>query len=289
MSPVSNLRHLKTATASRPMRWKSTRRIGLLQIARWLMICTAACLIAGWAARPLSAQDQSPRIAAAANVKFALDEIIVAFQRDTGRNVTPVYGSSGNFKTQILQGAPFEMFLSADEGYIFDLAGQGLTAGQGEVYATGRIVLFAPQGAAWAPDETFSSLKSALADGGITRFAIASPEHAPYGRAAEDALRQAGLWDMLKHKLVFGENVSQAAQFATSGSAQGGIIPLSLALAPQFAGRGTYALLPASTHQPLAQRMVLLKTAGETAKAFYRYIKTPSVTAIFERYGYSRP
>jgi molybdate transport system substrate-binding protein len=236
-----------------------------------------------------AAQPAVPRIAAASDLKFALDEIVAAFKRETGRDVTPVYGSSGNFRRQIAQGAPFDMFMSADEEFVFQLAAEARTEDRGDLYAIGRIVLFAPTGSPLKVDETLSDLKAALADGRIVRFAIANPEHAPYGRAAEEALRRQGLWDAIRPRLVLGENVSQAAQFATSGSAQGGIFALSLALAPQVGSRGTHALIPAELHGPLAQRMVLLRGAGATARLFYDYVGQPAARAILRRFGFVLP
>lgn len=238
---------------------------------------------------PANAQDNTPRIAAASDLKFALDEVIANFKSETGKVVVPTYGSSGNFKTQIIQGAPFQMFMSADEGFVFELADKGLTLDRGTLYAIGRVVLFAPTGTTWKPDPTLSDLKAALADGRITKFAIANPEHAPYGRAAEESLRALGLWDTVQPKLVLGENVSQAAQFATSGSTQGGIFALSLALSPQIGRLGTFTLIPAENHKPLRQQMVLLKSADEATKAFYAYVQSPPARAVFKRYGFLLP
>lgn len=235
------------------------------------------------------AQDAAPRIAAASDLKFALDEIIADFKKETGKTVIPAYGSSGNFKTQIIQGAPFQMFMSADEGFVFELADKGLTLDRGALYAIGRVVLFAPTNATWKPDVALADFKAALADGRIAKFAIANPEHAPYGRAAEEALKTVGLWDIVMPRLVLGENVSQAAQFATSGSTQGGIFALSLALSPQIGKLGTYALVPAEHHKPLRQQMVLLKSADETAKAFYSYIQAPKAREVFNRFGFLLP
>ena len=138
-------------------------------------------------------------------------------------------------------------------------------------------------------DGELADLKAALADGRLTKFAIANPEHAPYGRRAEEALRHAGLWDAIKDRLVYGENVAQAAQFATSGAAQGGIIAYSLALSPDVAKRGSYALIPEEWHQPLNQRMVLIKGAGATAQSFYDFMRGPRARAIMRRYGFVLP
>jgi molybdate transport system substrate-binding protein len=230
-----------------------------------------------------------PAIAAASDLKFALEDIAARFRNDTRREVRLSFGSSGNFFRQIEQGAPFQLFLSADEGFVSRLHEAGKTGDRGVPYATGRIVLFAPHGSPLQPDAQAAGLQAALAGKRIRRFAIANPEHAPYGRAAEQALRKLGLWDALQGKLVLGENVSQAAQFAGSGSAQGGIFAYSLALSPGVAKLGRYVLLPESLHQPLRQRMVLIKGAGETARRFYEYLQQPAARKILTQYGFALP
>lgn len=248
----------------------------------WLVFCLTLCLFS-------FARAEIPHIAAASDLKFALEEIAAAFRTDTQQDVQLSFGSSGNFYRQIEQGAPFTMFLSADEGFVDKLAATGRTLDRGTLYAIGRIVLFAPHGSPLKVDVQMTDLRAALADGRLQRFAIANPEHAPYGRAAEQTLRALGLWDAILPKLVLGENVSQAAQFATSGAAQGGIFAYSLALAPTVNKLGTFVLLPEASHTPLRQRMVLLKGAGETAQAFYRYVQQPAARAIFQRYGFALP
>jgi len=230
-----------------------------------------------------------PVIAGAADLKFALEEITAAFKEDTGREVSLVLGSSGNLRRQIEQGAPFRMFLSADEGFVFKLADAGKTVDRGELYAVGRIVILVPHGSPLKADGQLNDLAAALADGRLGKFAIANPEHAPYGKRAVEALKHDGLWEKIKDRLVLGENVSQAAQFATSGGAQGGIVAYSLALAPAVARLGNHALIPDSWHEPLRQRMVLLKGADETTRAFYRYMQQPVARAIMKRYGFLLP
>lgn len=230
-----------------------------------------------------------PVIAGAADLKFALEEIALRFKAETGGEVRLSFGSSGNFARQLEQGAPFEMFLSADESYVFRLADRGLTIDRGALYAVGRIVLIAPHGSPLRVDGELKDLKAALAEGRIRRFAIANPEHAPYGRAAEQALTHAGLWEAVKPFLVLGENVSQAAQFATAGSAQGGIVAYSLALAPEVSKLGSYTLIPAEWHRPLNQRMVLMKNATPASRAFYAYVQTRPAREVFIRYGFVLP
>lgn len=234
------------------------------------------------------AADRTP-VAAAADLKFALDAVVAQFKADTGRELSITYGSSGNFARQLQQDAPFEVFLSADEGFVFKLADAGKTLDRGILYAEGRIVLFVPHGSPLKADDSFTDLKTAIADGRVQKFAIANPEHAPYGVAAEQALATQGLWTVVQPRLVLGENVAQAAQFATTGSTQGGIFAYSLALSPEIGKLGTFALIPAAWHQPLRQRMVLMKNAGDTARALYDYLQTSPARTVLRKFGFVLP
>jgi molybdate transport system substrate-binding protein len=238
---------------------------------------------------PVRAQGDSPVVAAASDLQFAVEEVIRRFHADTGLVVKPAFGSSGNFYQQIMRGAPFQMFMSADEDFVFRLADAGRAEDRGVQYAVGRIVLLVPPGSRLKADAQFADLAQALKEGRIRRFAIANPEHAPYGRAAEQALRKSGLWDALRPRLVFGENVSQAAQFATGGAAEGGIIAYSLALAPAMSRLGSYALIPENMHEPLRQRMALVRGAGATARRFYAYMQQPAARAVLKHYGFALP
>lgn len=230
-----------------------------------------------------------PVIVAASDLKFALEEVAARFTADTKRELKLVFGSSGNFARQIEQGARFQMFLSADEGLVFKLAEAGKTVDRGVLYAIGRIVIMVPHGSPLKADPELKDLAAALSEGRIKRFAIANPEHAPHGKRAEEALRHAGLWDRIKDHLVLGENVSQAAQLATAGGTQGGIIAYSQALSPSVSKLGHYALIPDAWHEPLKQRMVLIKGADETTQAFYRYMQQPATRDILRRYGLALP
>ena len=242
----------------------------------------ALCL----AALPAAA---APRVAAASDLKFALDEIARAWSRETGKAVRLAYGSSGNFRRQIAEGAPFDLFLSADEAYVLALAREGRLEDEGVLYAVGRLVLFAPRGSPVDPGQGLAGLAEAARAGRVARVAIANPAHAPYGRAAKEALEGAGAWKPLEGRLVLGENVSQAAQFAISGDAAAGLFAYSLTFSPAVAGRGRFALVPESAHAPLRQRMALVKGAGEEARAFYRYLQGPAARGIFARYGFALP
>lgn len=231
----------------------------------------------------------APVVAAASDLRFALEEIAAAFERERGARVKLSLGSSGNFRRQVAAGAPFELFLSADEAYIEALHRDGHTLDAGVLYAVGRIVLFAPHGSAVVPDASMSGLAAAVRAGRVERVAIANPAHAPYGRAAREALQRQGLWEALRGRVVLGENVSQAAQFAANGSAQAGLFAYSLALAPAIARHGRHVLLPESMHAPLRQRMALLRGAGPTARDFYAFLQQPRARAIFRRHGFALP
>ncbi len=239
--------------------------------------------------QPARAAAPPPLIAAAANLQFALVEVAARFRAETGQEVRLSFGSSGNITRQIEQGSPVELFLSAEEDFVFGLAKGGHTRDRGTLYAIGRIVLLTPPGSPIGGGDGMAAIRAALEAGRISRFAIANPEHAPYGRAAEQALRAAGLWEGLRPHLVMGENVSQAAQFALAGGSQGGIVALSLALAPALQDRSAYILLPDSLHEPLRQRMVLTRRAGPVAEAFYGYMQEPAARAIMRRHGFTLP
>jgi len=231
----------------------------------------------------------APVIAAAADLQFALREVAAAFESETGEPVALSFGSSGNFARQIRQGAPYQLYLAADESFVRDLHKDGFTRDEGVIYGLGRIAIFAPHGSPLEPDSALDGLAAALEAGRVTRFAIANPEHAPYGVRAEEALRHRGLWDAVAPTLVLGENVSQAAQFAATGNTEGGIIAYSLALAPRVAARGAYALIPEAWHSPLSQRMALLQNAGPVAERFYHYLQTPPARQILRRHGFTLP
>ena len=251
---------------------------------RYLFLLT--CVLALSAPdRPAAAFQGAPTVAAASDLQFALEAIAQAFAAETGERVTLVFGSSGNLARQAMNGAPFDLFLSADEAFVDMLAKEGYAIDRGTLYGIGRIVLFAPRGSPLAVDEQMNGLRLLLMQNPKVRFAIANPEHAPYGRAAAAALRARGLWDALQPGLVMGENISQTAQFATNGGAAGGILAYSLVLGPALKDRGTYALIPESLHPPLRQRMVLLKRAGPAARRFYEYLQGPAARALFKQYG----
>jgi len=230
-----------------------------------------------------------PVIAAASDAKFALQDIAEAFRQDTGKSVRISYGSSGNLFRQIQQGAPFELFLSADKRYIEQLQQLQLATDKSVIYALGRLVLLTAQNSPLNLDEQLQDLNLALQDGRLQRFAIANPEHAPYGVAAREVLQHQGLWPRIQAHLVMGENVAQAAQFGSSGAAQGALVSYSLALAPDLKDKIRFVLIPQSFHRPLKQAMALLNPAGDTATLFYHYLQQDKARKILSDYGYILP
>ncbi|MCK4493750.1 MAG: molybdate ABC transporter substrate-binding protein [Methylococcales bacterium] len=229
-----------------------------------------------------------PVIAAASSVKFALEEISQQFTHDHHLNVKFSFSSSGNLMRQIRYNSPFELFLSADETSVLTLHALGLTLDKGVQYARGRLVLFTAKKSPITKNQQLTDITLALKDGRLKHFAIANPEHAPYGVAAKQVLQKFNLWQGLQKKLVFGENAAQAAQFSSRQAVQAGIFAYSLALKmnPQ---QGNYLLLAETSHQPLLARMVLLKSADKTAKIFYHYLQQAKARAIFEKHGLYPP
>ncbi|HZR46670.1 MAG TPA: molybdate ABC transporter substrate-binding protein [Candidatus Manganitrophaceae bacterium] len=228
-------------------------------------------------------------IAAASNLSFAFKEVISSFEKKTGDRVKLSLGSSGNFYAQIENGAPFDLFFSADVEYPKKLEGAGLIEpGTLYRYAIGRIVVWAPKE---SPVDVGKLEVKALLEGSVKKIAIANPKHAPYGRAAVEAMNHFNLYDRVKDKLVFGENVSQAAQFVESGAAELGIIPLSLALAPTLKERGRYWEVPETAHQPLEQAAVILKQAKNPggARAFLLFLQEPEAREMMNKYGFTAP
>ena len=248
-------------------------------LAAWGAVATPR---AGWA-------QTVAHVAAASNLKFALDEVAQRFEQGSGHRLRITYGASGHFYAQIMQGAPFHLFMSADEWFVHQLHDAGKTLDLGRVYAHGRIGVIVPKGSRIRADAELRDVAAALRDGRLRRFAIANPAHAPYGVLAREALQKAGLWDAIQPRLVYGENVSQAAQFATSGATDGGIIAYSLALAPAVAALGEFALIAQDWHRPLAQRMVLMRQSPVAAQAFYDHLATPDAQAMLARHGFAVP
>jgi molybdate transport system substrate-binding protein len=254
-----------------------------LRLDVWRNLVACIVVLLGFVYNPASAQ---PLIAAASDLKFALEEIAQRYRQDSGQEVRLVFGSSGNLSTQILQGAPFDVFLSADETLTQKLHLAGLTTDKGLVFGRGRLVLYVPKGSPIKPDAELAGLEQGLKHGMIKRLAIANPEHAPYGQRAVQVLKTKGLWSLAQPKLVLGENVTQAASFAATGNAQAALIAWSLVLAPPLSKEGQFALLPENMHEPLMQSMILMRKAQAPARAFYQYLQQDQSKAILARHGF---
>lgn len=228
---------------------------------------------------------QAITVAAAADLQFAMQDVAAGFHRQTGKEVKLIYGSSGTFFQQIQNGAPFDMFFSANLDYPRRLESSGLIAsGSYYPYARGKIVVWVANDSKVNID---SGLKSLL-DSAVTKIAVANPRHAPYGQAAVAAMQSEGIYEKVKEKLVFGENISQTASFVVSGAADVGVVALSLALSPNLKDEGRYAEIPATEYPPIEQACVILNSSKdkETAKQFLSYIKTAAVGATLKRYGF---
>jgi len=237
---------------------------------------------------PLSTFAEELAVAAAADLNFAMKEVAQQYQRDTGNTLKLSFGSSGNFFVQIQNGAPFDLFFSADSSYPEKLAQAGLADPSSLYrYAVGTIVLWVPNGSKLDMKQGIN----VLLDPSVRKIAIANPAFAPYGRAAEQALKQSGIYDRVKDKLVLGENISQTAQFAETGNADIGIIAESLALAPTMKSSGHYVEVSRELYTPIQQAAIVLASSKKktAAQQFLSYLQQPAARAILERYGFTLP
>ena len=247
-----------------------------------LWLC-ALCACSGF-----SLQAQSIRIAAASDLRWALEEVGTAFQREHPGKIEVTYGSSGNFHSQLMNKAPFDLFLSADVSYPKDLTQRGLGVKDSLfVYGTGRVVLWVPKASPIAVEQLGLG---ALQHPSVKKIAMANPKHAPYGRAAEAVLKKAGLLDGLKSKLVLGENISQTAQFVQVGAADIGFIALSLVMAGPMKDQGRWWLIPSEDHPIIEQGGVVLSWAEDPAlaRAFRNFLVSPEGNQIMKKYGFSQ-
>jgi molybdate transport system substrate-binding protein len=228
---------------------------------------------------------QEITVAAAADLQFAMQDVAARFQKETGKTVKLTYGSSGNFFQQIQNGAPFDVFFSANLDYAKKLDAAGLTEpGSYYPYAKGKIVI-------WVRNDSKLDLSSgmqALLDPSIKKIAVANPEHAPYGQAAVAAMQNVKIYEKVKDKFVLGENISQTASFVVSGGADVGIVALALALSPNMKDKGRYVEVPAGEYPPIEQACVILASSKnkETARQFLAFIKTPAIGDLLRSYGF---
>ena len=270
----------------------TARAAHLAALATATVVMLAGCASSDAAPGAAGRGDAFPRtvsIAAASDLKFALEEIVGLVERDDpGLSVTTTYGSSGTFLSQILNGAPFDLFLSADLAYPRELVAEGLaTEDDLFPYAVGRLVLWTAEDARLDPAVGLA----ALADPDVRRVAIANPAHAPYGVAAVEALRSAGVFDAVESKLVLGENVAQAAEFVQSGNADAGIVALSLVKSDPLRDVGSWTEVPLDAYPRLDQGGVVLASARdpEAARLVRDAMLGPEGAAILARYGFSLP
>jgi molybdate transport system substrate-binding protein len=247
--------------------------------------CCAGLVLAACCAAS-AAEERAVRVAAAADLQTAMPEIVSAFRRETGFEVDVTYGSSGNFVAQIENGAPLDVFFSADRSYPEKLRADGF-AEKGRVYGVGKIVLWVPEGSPLRPERDGWS---ALVDPSVERIAIANPEHAPYGRAAVAALAKAGFYERVKPKLVYGENVAQAAQFVQSGNAQAGILARSLTFSPGLR-KGKSWEVPPGLYAPIEQSVAVLKRARDNraAQEFVRFVVDGPGSRLLAKSGFEPP
>lgn len=228
-----------------------------------------------------------PIIAVASNMSHAFTDIAASFQKETNIRPKLTFGSSGNFARQIIQGAPFKLFLSADKKYVDLLRKNGIKLLADIEYARGRIGLFVPNGSRLSEQKELKSVIKKLFHGKYNRLVIANPEHAPYGLAAQRALQSAGLWVVEKKRLLLAENAAQTTQIAISGNVDVGIIPASHAYLPELEGKGKFFLIPEQWHQPLQQHLVLLNGANSSETKFFQYLQNEKSQLILKNYGYT--
>lgn len=228
-------------------------------------------------------------VAAAADLSAALEEVAANYEKRTGVAVKLSFGASGALTQQIQNGAPFDVFFSADMGYPQQLIAGGQAEGASLYrYAVGKLVLWVPKD---SPLDVEHKGMDVLLDASVRKISIANPHHAPYGRAAAAALKHYGLDEKVADRLVLGENISQAAQFVESGNAQAGFVALAHALAPAMQGKGKYWVVPAEAYPPLDQGVVLISHSPhqQDAAAFLKYVKSAEASAVLQHYGFTLP
>jgi len=261
-----------------------------MRLRRSLLVLLGFLVAACSPAATAGAEPTRVRVAAAADLRYAMDELVAAWAAlDPATVVQPTYGSSGSFLAQIREGAPFDIFFSADAEYARVLERAGLArSGSTQLYGIGQIVV-------WVPVDSAIDVESrgleALTDPSVTTVAIANPEHAPYGQAAVAAMTSAGVYQAVEPKLVLGENVAQAAQFVESGNADAGVIALSLAASPALRDRGRFEIVPIESYPRLEQGAVVLDSAGDrdAAQAFLDFVMGSEGRAVLDRYGFLLP
>ena len=237
---------------------------------------------------PYSASAENVHIAAAASLSHVLKEVAEKYRQESGESVAFTFGSSGNLTRQIIHGAPFDLFLSANRQYAELLIEKGIGVAS-EVYAQGHLVLYVPNGSAISIESGLESVEKLLNRGELKRIAIPNPRHAPYGQLAQHVLTQNNLWSRLKPYLVIGENAAQAAHFATAGSVDAALLPRSLAQLPALLKMGQLVELPSASTRPLDQYAVLMQNANPAARDFFKFLHSNTAKAVYLQHGFSIP
>lgn len=228
---------------------------------------------------------QAATVAVAANMKDAFAEIVAASPSLGKPEMKVVYGSSGNFATQIMNGAPFNLFIAADEKFPLELFNKGRTIDEGAVYAIGKLAIITQKSSGIALSDSKSDMAKAISR--ANKVAIAKPELAPYGRAAVQYLKAEGLWNIAKDKLVYADNIGAATTYVLSGAADIGFTALSLARSPEVVRQTSFLLVDPNLYEPIKQRMVLIKGAPPEAVDLYRFMQGPQAKLILQKYGYT--
>ena len=247
-------------------------------------ICSLLAALVGCAPQ---ARAEALRVAAASNLKFVLADIESQYRQQTGVKTEFSFGASVQLARQIRQGLPVQLFISADEEQVAWLQQAGLTRDAGQRYAMGRLALISPKASGLPVGQGLEAALKALRP--ADKLAIAHPQLAPYGLAAQEVLQKTAAWPALQKQLVLGENIGQATQFVLSGAAALGLTAYSLTLAPEAADRLQVWPVPLALHAPLPQRLVLLKGAGPQAEAFRDHLLSPATRALWQKHGYALP
>lgn len=234
-----------------------------------------------------SVSAQQITVAVAANMKDAFTEIDTAFRATGKPPIRVVYGSSGNFTAQIMNGAPFSVLISADEGYPLELYKKGKAVDEGLVYAIGKLAIITKKPTDVQSFDSKEALIRAIQR--ANKIAIAKPELAPYGKAAVEYLKAEGLWELAKDKLIYGDNVGIATMYVVTGGADIGFTALSLAKSPEVTKQTSYRLVNSKLYEPIQQRMVLMKGAPPEATDLYLFMQGNHAKLILQKYGYTTP
>ncbi len=249
-----------------------------------ISLSTALAIFIWWMGNAFA---QAPTIAVAANMKDAFSDITTAFKAEGKSDLRVVYGSSGNFATQIINGAPFSLFIAADEQFPLELSKKGKTIDDGVIYAIGKLAIITKSSSGIVLLDSKADIAKAINQ--ANKVAIAKPEIAPYGRAAVQYLKAEGLWDLAKDKLVYADNIGASTSYVVSGAADMGFTAYSLVKSPEMNKKIHFSLVDAKLYEPIKQRIVLIKGAPQEVVNLYLFMQGPQAKAILQRHGYATP